>query len=84
MKRVKERPSKKCLKCRIALNDAKSSRSKALYLFSASERFLERKARGTQDLPWRCSSRAPIAVLDASTVRLVEPLAGGGVTALLG
>ena len=84
MKRVKERPFKKCLKCRIALNDAKSSRSKALYLFSVSESFLEKKARGTQDLPWRFSSWAPIAELDASTVRLIGASGWGGVTALPG
>lgn len=69
--RVNVRPSRKCLKCLMALKAAKSSLSKALYFFSVSESFLEKNASGSQSLPMRCSSCAPTALLDASTVKLV-------------
>ena len=66
-----------CLKCLIALEIAKSSLSKALYLGSADLIFLEKKPRGCHPSLVRCCRAAPIAKSDAS-VKIANGASGSG------
>ena len=71
VKTVKDLPSRKYLKWRMAEWTAKSSRSKAEYLLSLGLKALEKKARGFQEPSVNCSSTAPIPSPLASVVRAV-------------
>ena len=69
MNRVNSWASRRKRKWQMEEDAARISRSKAEYLDSAEDNFLEKKARGDQD-PWmRCCSTAPMWESDTSTAK---------------
>jgi hypothetical protein len=64
--RWKSRPSRMCLKCRMAAPAARSSRSNVEYFDSAGCSLREKKPNGCQDPCTCCWSAPPMWVSDAS------------------
>ena len=77
MKIVKDRPSKKCLKCLTARDMASNSLSNADHFCCAEEKFLEKKAIGRVTPSTVCWMTAPIAESDASVISCVGALRTG-------